>query len=89
MLPFSALQCRSLLEVLRQAPELRGSNTHFRIGPVLTLAAMALLAGARDVAEIARFATVCTQTACRPRAAYKKGTRRFYEVPGYSVFTRS
>lgn len=87
MLPFSALQCRSLLEVLRQAPEPRGSNTHFRIGPVLTLAAMALLAGARDVAEIARFAT---RLHPKQRAALglpiKKGTRRFYEVPGYSVF---
>lgn len=32
------------------------SNTRYRTGPVLTLLAMALLAGRREIAEIARFA---------------------------------
>jgi len=80
-------QCRSLMEVLRRAPDPRARNPHFRVGPVLTLVAMALLAGARDVAEIARFAT---RLQPQQRAALglprKKGTRCFYEVPGYSVF---
>jgi hypothetical protein len=48
---------------------------------------MALLAGRRDVAEIARFATTLTQPQRRqlglPR---KKGTRAFHKVPGYGVF---
>jgi hypothetical protein len=87
MLPLNPPQCRSLLEVLRRAPDPRGSNTRFRIGPVLTLVALALLGGARDVAQIARFATRLTP---KQRAALalpiKKGTRRFYEVPSYSVF---
>jgi len=87
MLPLSPHQCRSLLEVLRRAPDPRGANTRFRIGPVLTLVALALLAGARDVAQIARCAT---RLQPRQRAGLglplKKGTRRFYEVPGYSVF---
>jgi hypothetical protein len=87
MLPLDPTHCRSLLEVLRQAPDPRGANTRFRIGPVLTLVTMALMAGARDVAEIARFAT---RLHPKQRAALilpiKKGTRRFYEVPGYSVF---
>jgi DDE_Tnp_1-associated len=54
---------------------------------VLTLIALALLAGRREIAEIARFATTLTQRQRRnlwlPR---KKGTKAFYEVPGYSVF---
>jgi hypothetical protein len=87
MLPLNPPQCRSLLEVLRQAPDPRGLNTRFRIGPVLTLVTLALLGGARDVAQIARFAT---RLQPKQRAALglpiKKGTRRFYEVPGYSVF---
>ena len=87
MLPLKAGQCRSLLDALRQAPDPRGANTRFRIGPVLTLVAMALLAGARDVAQIARFAT---RLRPQQRAALglpiKKGTGRFYEVPTYSVF---
>ena len=48
---------------------------------------MALLAGRREIAEIARFATTLTPPQRRrlglPR---KKGTRAFYEVPGYGVF---
>jgi hypothetical protein len=87
MLPLNPPQRRSLLEVFRRAPDPRGRNTRFRIGPVLTLVALALLGGARDVAQIARFAT---RLQPKERAALglpiKKGTRRFYEVPSYSVF---
>jgi hypothetical protein len=86
-LPVSAKQMGSLLEILRQAPDPRDSNTRYRIGPVLTLIAMALLAGRREIAEIARFATSLTQPQRRqlglPR---QKGTRAFYSVPGYGVF---
>jgi len=86
-LPVNADQIGSLREVLRQAPDPRDSNTHYRIGPVLTLVAMALLAGRREIAEIARFATTLTHPQRRqlglPR---KKGTRAFYSVPGYGVF---
>jgi hypothetical protein len=87
VLPVSQPQMDSLLAVLRHAPDPRDTNTRYRIGPVLTLVAMALLAGRRDIAEIARFATTLTPAQRRrlglPR---KKGTRAFYEVPGYSVF---
>ncbi len=87
MLPLPARQCRSLLEVFRRAPDPRGANTRFRIGPVLTLVAMALLAGARDVAQISRFATrLSPQQRAALSLPIKKGTRRFYEVPTYSVF---
>lgn len=86
-LPVNAEQFGSLLDVFRQAPDPRDSNTRYRIGPVLTLIAMALLAGRREIAEIARFATTLTQAQRRrlglPR---RKGTRAFHEVPGYGVF---
>jgi len=86
-LPVNAQQLGSLLEVFRRAPDPRDANTHYRIGPVLTLIAMALLAGRREIAEIARFARTLTPPQRRrlglPR---KKGTRAFYEVPGYGVF---
>lgn len=87
MLPLPALARRSLLEAFRHAPDPRGNNTRFRIGPVLTLVAMALLAGARDVAQIARFATrLKPQQRAGLSLPIRKGTRRFYEVPTYSVF---
>ncbi|MBA2431009.1 MAG: ISAs1 family transposase [Chthoniobacterales bacterium] len=87
VLPLDQWQRRNLREVLRRAPDPRGKNTRFRIGPVLSLVAMALLCGARQISEIARFAH---RLHPRQRAELglpiKKGTRRFYEVPTYSVF---
>jgi len=72
---------------LRKAPDPRGKNTRFRIGPVLSIVSMALLCGARQISEIARFAN---RLHPRQRAELglpiKKGARRFYEVPTYSVF---
>ncbi len=87
VLPVTQPQMKSLADVFRRAPDPRARNTHFRIGPVLTIIAMALLAGRRDIAEIVRFATTLTPAQRRhlglPR---KKGTRAFYKVPGYGVF---
>ena len=87
VLPVTLPQMKSLAEVFRVAPDPRARNTRFRIGPVLTLIGMALLAGRRDVAEIARFATTLTPAQRRqlglPR---KRGTRAFYQAPGYGVF---
>lgn len=87
LLPLTTVQRRSLLEVLRRAPDPRAANTRFRIGPVLTIVAMALLGGARQITEIARFAN---RLEPKQRAELglpiKKGTRRFYQVPTYSVF---
>jgi hypothetical protein len=86
-LPVKAEQLDSLLDVFRHAPDPRQDNTRYRIGPVLTLIALALLAGRREVAEITRFATTLTQPQRRRlNLPIKKGTRRFYQVPGYGVF---
>jgi hypothetical protein len=87
LLPLAAAQQRSLLEVLCKAADPRGRNTRFRIGPVLCLVAMALMAGCRQISEIARFATRLTPAQrAALRLPRKKGTRCFYEVPSYSVF---
>jgi Domain of unknown function (DUF4338)/DDE_Tnp_1-associated len=87
VLPVSRPQMLSLEEVFRRAPDPRAKNARFRIGPVLTLIAMALLAGRRDIAEIARFASTLTPTQRHqlglPR---KRGTQAFYQIPGYAVF---
>lgn len=86
-LPLNTEQMGSLLEVFRQGPDPRGSNTRYRTGPVLTLTAMALLAGRRDIAEIARFATTLKQSQRRRLGLpLKKGTQAFHQVPSYSVF---
>ena len=87
VLPLAQPQVLSLFEVLQRAPDPRAKNTRFRIGAVLTLVALALLAGRRDIAELARFATTLRPPQRRllglPR---RKGTRAFYEAPRYGVF---
>ena len=86
-LPLKEPEVDSLRQVFLKAPDPRASNTRYRTAPVLVIVALALLAGRREIAEIARFATSLTQAQRRrlglPR---KKGTRAFYQVPGYDVF---
>lgn len=87
VLPIKAQQMDSLLGVFRKAPDPRDTNTRYRTGPLLTLIAMALLAGRREIAEIARFAkTLSHPQRRRLGLPLKKGTKAFYQVPGYSVF---
>ena len=86
-MPLTSEQRRSLKNVLRQAPDPRARNTRFRIGPVLSIVTMALLCGARQVSEVARFANRLRPQQRRELGLpLKKGTRAFYEVPSYSVF---
>jgi uncharacterized protein DUF4338/DDE family transposase len=86
-LPVKAQQLDSLRDVFRKAPDPRGSNAVYRTYGVLTVIAMALLAGRREIAEIARFATSLSQPQ-RRRLGFrrKKGTKAFWQVPSYSVF---
>jgi hypothetical protein len=87
VLPIKAQQMDGLLEVFRKAPDPRQRNTRYRTGPVLTLIAMALLAGRREIAEIVRFAQTLTHPQRRRLGLpLKKGAKAFYQVPGYSVF---
>lgn len=87
VLPLDQPQVLSLFEVLQRAPDPRARNTRFRIGAVLTLVALGLLAGRRDISALARFA----QTLRPPQRRLlglplKAGTKAFFEVPTYSVF---
>jgi hypothetical protein len=86
-LPVKVEHLDSLLEVFRRAPDPRDKNTRYRIGPVLTLIALALLAGRREIAEITRFAKTLKQSQRRRlNLPLKSGTKRFHQVPGYDVF---
>ena len=86
-LPLSQPQMLSLLELLRRLPDPRGKSVTFRIGAVLTIVALALLAGRRDFAEFARFAQRLSQRQRQllglPR---KAGCKAFWRIPSYSVF---
>lgn len=86
-LPLKEQEIQSLRQVFVQAADPRAANTQYRTAAVLTIIALALLAGRREIAEIVRFAQSLRQPQRRrlglPR---KKGTRAFYKVPGYDVF---
>ena len=88
VLPVSLPQCDSLCKTLARVPDPRaGGNKTFRIGQILTIVAMALLAGRREIAEIHRFGQSLPQSLrkrlCLPK---KKGTKAFWRVPGYNVY---
>jgi len=88
VLPVSLPQMDSLYDAFAHVPDPRGgTNKRFRIRGVLTLVAMALLGGRREITEITRLAQSVPQK-LRHRLALplKKGTKAFYSVPGYSVF---
>jgi hypothetical protein len=86
-LPLTQPQMLSLLDVFRLAPDPRAKSVQFRIGAVLAIVAMALLAGRRDFAQFARFAQSLSQKQRHllglPR---KRGCKAFWQVPSYSVF---
>lgn len=86
VLPFKAVQLRSLFEALQTVPDPR-SRARFRIGSVLGITAMALLCGCRDVAAIHRFASRLTQAQrAKIGLPLKRGQKKFREIPGYLVF---
>jgi hypothetical protein len=87
VLPLNAEQVGSLFDAMRTAPDPRDTNTQYRTPAVMAILAMALLAGRREIAEIARFARSLTQPQRhRLNLPLKKGTRAFRKVPGYGVF---
>lgn len=88
VLPVSLPQMDSLYDAFAQVPDPRsGSNKRFGLRGILTVVALALLAGRREIAEIARFAQGLPQDLrFRLSMPLKKGTKAFRSVPGYSVF---
>lgn len=89
VLPLSTSQFDSLRKALARIPDPRrkGANHTFSIGLILSIIAMALLCGRREIAEIARFAKDLTQKQRkRLNLPLKRGTKAFHRVPGYDVF---
>ncbi len=87
VMPLKMVQCRSLMETLQSVPDPRAKNSQFRIGSILSILAMALLSGCRDLAAIHRFGQRLTQ---RQRAQIglplKQRGKRFRKIPSYSVY---
>ena len=85
-MPLRLEQLRSLAEALRATPDPRATNRRYPLGPLLCVMAMALLSGARDIAQLHRFAW-----RLRPQQRAALGFRRkpgkaVFQMPGYSVY---
>ena len=85
-MPIRLGQLRSLAEALRATTDPRANNRQYPLGPVLSVIAMALLSGARDIAQIHRFAW-----RLRPQQRGLLGFRRkrgqmVFQMPSYSVY---
>ena len=87
VLPLSTVQVESLHEALCHMPEPRRSNRQFHIGSILSIVAMAIFSGHRNIVQIVRFANRLTRTQrvalglprFKPDSSYRK-------VPSYKAF---
>lgn len=85
-LPVRDAHLPSLLEALRGVPDARGKNTRFKIGAVLAISALALLAGRRDIASIHRMAWRLNQRQRFLLLLPREGKKKVRLAPSYSVF---
>jgi len=85
-LPITEKHMLNLCELLAQVPDPRHRNTRYKIGPVLTIVCMALLAGRRDIAQIHRFGQSLQQPQRRSLCLPRKPNTKFWQVPDYNVY---
>lgn len=86
LLGLTKAQRHSLRWALQKAPDPRSRNSQFAIGPILSIVTMALLCGALQITQIARFANRLTQKQRAQLGLPRKKDTQFYRVPSYSVF---
>ena len=79
-------QIYSLKEWLREVPDPRHKHAHFKIGPVLAIVAMAILGGAEQVSEVARYAWRLNQKQRAQLGLRVSRGKKTRPVPSYSVF---
>jgi len=87
IMPLRIKQIESLHDALRKVPDPRAGNSTFRIGAMLSITAMAILSGHRNLVQIVRFANRMTmkQRKTLGLPIYEKGSS-YRKVPSYSAF---
>ena len=84
-LPLKRAQIDSLYEALRRVPDPRAANRLFSCASLLTLVALALLAGRQQVAQIHRFGQFLTQPQRAQLGWPSKAGTRFRKAPSYTA----
>jgi len=85
-MPVELPQMRSLAQVLRTVADPRAKNRVFLLGPILTVVAMALLSGARNIAQLQRFAWRLKGVHRAALGFRRRPGKKTCRMPSYSVF---
>jgi len=85
-MPLRVPQIDSLAEALRRTPDPRAKNRRYPLGALLSVIAMALLCGARDVSQIHRFAWRLKAVHRAALGFRRQPGKAVYQMPGYSVY---
>jgi len=87
VMPLRKEKIESLRDAMRKVPDPRARNRSFKLSSMLTIVAMALLSGHRNIAQIVRFAERMTLKQRRdvglPR--YEEGSS-YIKTPAYTAF---
>jgi hypothetical protein len=86
VMPFKQAQIDSLYDALGQVPDPRRSNRTYSLRAVLSIVAMAVLSGHRDISAIHRFGQRLTQPQRQALGLPRKNGKKFRKVPGYKVY---
>ncbi len=85
-MPLKSAQMTSLAEALRATPDPRARNRVYPLGALLSVAAMALLSGARDIAQIHRFSWRLLPVHRAALGFRRHPGKKSFRMPGYSVY---
>lgn len=86
VLPLKTCEIESLHEALCRTADPRGKNRTFSLGAVLSIVAMAMLSGHRDISAIQRFGQRLTQPQRKALGLPRKKGAKFIKTPGYKVY---
>lgn len=85
-MPVNSAQMTSLAQALRRTPDPRQRNRQYPLGAVLGVIAMALLSGARDIAQIHRFSWRLKPKQREALGFHRRPGRKDFRMPNYSVY---
>lgn len=85
-MPLRPKQIYALAEALRRTPDPRARNRRYPLGALLSVIAMALLSGARDLSQIHRFSWRLKAVHRAALGFRRKPGKAIYLMPGYSVY---
>lgn len=85
-MPITTGQIETLHEALRRVPDPRARNSKYHIGAMLSILAMAIFSGHRNLAQVERFAKRMHMNHRKALALPRRKGGNYRDVPGYIAF---